>query len=155
MNKHLQYLRYILRHKYYVALEGRKLKLSWWRLARHDWQKFTLAEWRPYLDSFYRYPDCQTQPDSVKAAFDRAWLHHQRSGSAHHWQSHILALDSGEIKPLPIPGADRREMLADWRAMGRAFGEDPPAVSWYEKNRDKMILHPDTRAWVEKELGLA
>lgn len=151
MSKHGRYFRYILRHKLYVYQEGRKLGLGRIRLLLHDWQKFTPAEWRPYLDTFY---GTKVEKAAAKDAFDRAWLHHQRSGTAHHWQSHVLMLDNGGVKPLPMPDADRREMLADWRAMGRAFGEEPPAVGWYQKNKHKMQLHPDTRTWVEAELGI-
>lgn len=54
-----------------------------------------------------------------------------------------------------MPDAARREMLADWFGAGRAYNEDWTPLEprkWYEKNRDKMILHADTRAWVEAEL---
>jgi len=44
-------------------------------------------------------------------------------------------------------------MLADWRGSGRTFGK-PDTRAWYEANRDKMLLHPETRLWVELELGI-
>ena len=47
----------------------------------------------------------------------------------------------------------RREMLADWRGAGKALGT-PDTAAWYTANRENMILHEDTRAWIEKELGL-
>jgi hypothetical protein len=57
-----------------------------------------------------------------------------------------------------MPDRYRREMLADWRGAGRAYGRqpeknnDPDAAAWYLENRAKIILHPDTRAWLEDEL---
>lgn len=159
MRRHLEYLKYIARHKLLVYREGRRLKLGVARCLLHDWQKLTPAEFGPYLDAFYgddpkpktsmALAAWEMREGSRRAAFDRAWLHHQRAGSAHHWQSHVLLTDDGGEKPLPMPDADRREMLADWRAMGRMFGEEPPAVGWYLKNREKMRLHPETREWVE------
>lgn len=54
----------------------------------------------------------------------------------------------------PMPDADRREMLADWRGAGRAVGK-PDTAAWYLANRDKMILHPNTRAWIEQQLEVS
>lgn len=54
--------------------------------------------------------------------------------------------------PDPMPDVYRREMLADWRGAGRALGF-PDTTGWYEKNRDKMMLHPKTRAWIESQLS--
>ena len=35
------------------------------------------------------------------------------------------------------------EMILDWEAMSRHFGGNP--LNWYEKNRETIILHPDTK----------
>lgn len=56
-------------------------------------------------------------------------------------------------KALPMPDRYRREMLADWRGAGRAYGNADTA-GWYMKNRQGIILHPETREWVERELGI-
>lgn len=56
----------------------------------------------------------------------------------------------------PMPNLARREMLADWFGAGRAYNPNWTPLEprkWYEKNKDKMILHPETRAWVENELS--
>ena len=56
---------------------------------------------------------------------------------------------------LPMPDAARREMLADWFGAGRAYVKDwtpLEPMKWYQANKDKMQLHPETRAWVESEL---
>lgn len=147
-----RYLAYIFLHKLYVYQEGRKLGLGRLRMLLHDWQKLTPAEFAPYCATFY---GTEQERKFFAPLFDKAWLHHQRSGSAHHWQSHLLQRDDGSLEALDMPLDDRREMVADWRGMGRMFGEDPPAVGWYEKNKDKMILHPNTRHWVENKLGVA
>jgi Family of unknown function (DUF5662) len=151
VNKHLTYAKYILRHKYFVFVEGWRLHVHLHRLILHDWQKMTPAEWSAYVRTFYGTAD---EKQAAKMDFDKAWLHHQRSGSAHHWQSHILRLDDGGETPLPMPEQDKREMLADWRAMGRQFNEVPPAKGWYLKNRHKIELHPHTRMWIEQQLDV-
>lgn len=61
----------------------------------------------------------------------------------------------GTIEADPMSNSARCEMLADWFGAGRAYNADWTPLEprkWYEKNKDKMILHPDTRAWVEAEL---
>ena len=57
--------------------------------------------------------------------------------------------------PDPMTDLARREMLADWFGAGRAYNSDWTPLEprkWYEKEKDKMILHPETRAGVEAEL---
>ncbi len=151
MNKHLKYLKYVLRHKLFVYQEGRKLGVSRIQLLLHDWQKFTPAEWFPYVDTFYGNGARGEHGTETSLAFDYAWLHHQKLGGKHHHQYWLMYYDEGKIEPLPMPDRYRREMLADWRGAGRAQGNSDTR-GWYEKNRNKMRLHPDTRTWVEQQL---
>lgn len=53
--------------------------------------------------------------------------------------------------PDPMPETHLREMLADWFGAGRALGK-LQAWDWYEKSKENMILHPDTRSQVETAL---
>lgn len=56
MQAHLQYMKYVLRHKWFVLLEGLKIGpgrwyrwLYWaWILIWHDWDKFMPDEWFAY-----------------------------------------------------------------------------------------------------------
>jgi hypothetical protein len=143
---HWKYLKAVLRHKWFVFLAGRGT-VSLWQLVKHDWSKFIPAEWTPYARSFY---GPQPRTVATRQAFDRAWLHHQHA-NPHHWQAWVLREDSGVTKVLPMPEKYRREMLADWRGAGRAYGNNDTA-GWYEKNAARIMLHPETRALVEAEL---
>lgn len=201
MRAHLRYLRYVVRHKWFVFLEGRKLGLGSGQLIKHDWSKFLPSEWFPYVHFFYGKPG-----DSVTSAFDFAWLLHQKR-NPHHWQWWCLpeddpqrgwtvqahqpefgpywlayqnlplarfetergedtseavyrlvaiaerALAGAAPKLLPMPDRYRREMLADWRGAGRAQG-NPNTARWYLSHRDGILLHPETRRWVEEQLDL-
>ena len=155
---HLKYLRYVLRHKWFVLIEGRKLGLGWWRLIVHDWSKFSSAEFGPYARFFYGdEPSSKTGGPMRKATpeFAAAWKHHWQN-NPHHWEywaesnfkgksfSHLIA---------PMPDVFRREMLADWRAAGRAITGTDNTVGWYAIQRDKIVLHPETREWIESQLG--
>lgn len=92
-------------------------------------------------------------PNAVSDAFDRAWLHHQKVGGKHHWQYWILPLDDGGFRALEMPDRYRREMVADWRGAGKAITGTDDVLPWYAANRDRMILHDNTRAWVEGTIG--
>ena len=51
MNKHLKYMWYVIRHKYYVLIECFKVGL-YWRGIMHDWSKFLPSELIPYANFF-------------------------------------------------------------------------------------------------------
>lgn len=50
--KHLKYLSYILRHKWYVFVECCKRGI-YWRGFMHDMSKFLPSQWFPYVNYFY------------------------------------------------------------------------------------------------------
>ena len=163
---HWKYLKSQLRHKWFVFVECCKLGIPWLGVI-HDLSKFSWAEWRGYARYFYgNYPNRETMDawgrsyytgptkQSVEHDFDVAWLHHQHRNK-HHFQRWLLTLDSarsdGKLFPLPMPDKYRREMLADWRGAGRAYGNSDTA-GWYNKNKGQMQLHPLTREWIEEQL---
>lgn len=146
-----KYLMYVLKHKWYVWLACLRLGdpfLILWRGIIHDWQKFTPAEWRPYVLSFYGPWGYKNRPDWLVDAFDQAWLHHQHHGP-HHWQHWILRKDDGDIKALSMPRRYVLEMVADWHGAGRAINGKADLHDWYVANREKIVLHPNTREMVE------
>lgn len=146
---HLRYGSYVARHKWFVLRAGLRTKAPIWRLLIHDWSKLLPCEWTPYVRSFY---GSQPRTDEVKAAFDRAWLHHQHANK-HHWQHWVLREDSGATKVLEMPERFAREMVADWMGAGRAITGKWEVESWYAKNRDKILLADGTRALVDSLTG--
>ncbi len=44
------------------------------------------------------------------------------------------------------------EMMCDWRAMSRKFGDT--AGDYFSKNQHKMVLHPETIQKIEEKLFL-
>lgn len=147
---HLAYLRYLLRHKWFVLVECRRLRVGLWQAIVHDMSKFRPDEWRPYLRTFYdRFGGGQNDPHPD---YDMAWLLHQRR-NPHHWQAWILRMDDGGEKPLAMPEPFVREMVADWVGAGRAITGRRDIAEWYGKNKHKMVLHPNTRALVERLVG--
>ena len=163
MKMHLKYLRYVLRHKWFVFVECCKLGIPW-RGIVHDMSKFRPREWFPYARYFYGTWEKRSErerlhmslgvsvryQEDVKHDFNVAWLHHQKRND-HHWQYWILVWDHGGQEILSMPDKCRREMLADWRGAGRAARE-PDTQGWYLSHRKDIQLHPDTRTWIESQL---
>lgn len=186
MRRHLQYLKYVLRHKWFVFKAGREIGVPLLILIVHDWDKFLPDEWFAYARTFYKPNGEKQYVESVD--FAAAWMKHQHRNK-HHWQywltrlggrpireTNVLVWDRGEAQavverekdggtilelvdcafglfPQPMPDVYRREMLADWRGAGAALGF-PDTKDWYLKNRDTMILHDETRRWIESALGI-
>ncbi len=157
--KHLRYLWYVLRHKWYVFQECARLGIPWAGIV-HDWQKFTPAEWSPYATSFYGPWPYNDRPRWLVVAFDRAWLHHQHHGPHHH-QYWVLREDDGPEHCLEMPERYVKEMVADWYGAGRALGNRPAphdryseVRKWYRANFDKMLLNQKTRRRVEEMIGI-
>src|SRR3990167_8733761 len=112
MRPHWAYLKYVVRHKWFVFLECIKLGVPLWRVILHDWDKFLPDEWFPYV-KFFHGKDAKPEDehdgtgyykptDTGNAAFDFAWLLHQKR-NRHHWQWWVLPEDEGGIKLLPMP----------------------------------------------------
>ncbi|MBU1621842.1 MAG: hypothetical protein KJ604_20490, partial [Gammaproteobacteria bacterium] len=135
----------------------------------HDWSKFLPSEWGPYAEYFYGGPHIKwsevgvygktyhfelcwkTCQEGAKESFNFSWLYHQHR-NPHHWQYWVLREDDGNTFALPMPLKYRLELLADWHGAGIAITGKRNTREWYEKNKDKMLLHPETRAWIEATL---
>lgn len=144
MGAFLKYVSYIVRHKWFVFVECCRLGV-FWRGLIHDLSKLRPDEWLPYQRYFYGENLVGTLDE-----FNRAWLLHQHR-NPHHWQYWILREDDGGTFAMEMPDAYRREMLADWCGAGRALGK-PDTRAWYLANRDRIVLHANTRTWVEGQL---
>lgn len=166
--QYLKYLHYVLRHKWFVFVAGLKTKAPLWNLIIHDWSKFLPDEFIPYAQYFYNkekqategldaiglYGLAELAPYGfyIKDKFNFAWLYHQRRNK-HHWQYWYLKQDNDPDFPLPMPDKYMREMVADWAGAGRAITGAWSVCEWYEKNKVKIQLYPDTRVAVEKLLN--
>ncbi len=189
MRRHIAYLSYVLRHKFYVFQECLKLGVPLWIAIFHDWDKFLPDEWIPYARTFYNSDGSKKQNEET-IEFALAWKQHQHRNK-HHWQywcnvdnlplncTMVMIWDRGQaqgfvgvwgdernqstrlelhdvpderINCSPIPELYMREMLADWRGAGRAITGKDNTPKWYAANRNKMKLHPDTKAWIDQQL---
>jgi hypothetical protein len=147
---YLRYLWYVLRHKWYVLVECWKRGL-YWRGIMHDMSKFRPDEFIPYARYFYGK---KSKPIETIKAFHMARLLH-RHRNPHHWQYWVSPIGYDGQSAMEMPQAYRVEMVCDWRGAGKATKGYDNTFSWYYECRDSMVLHPDTRAIVEIEIGFS
>ena len=144
------YLKYVLRHKWYVYIAGRMIGVPLWQRVMHDCSKFRISEWRVYSHTFFAADGSEQHMKTVE--FDFAWLKHQHRNK-HHWQYWVLVSDHGVSKALEMPRRYVLEMVADWIGAGRAITGKWEHHCWYEENKNCMNLHPKTRKLVEDILN--
>ena len=118
-------------------------------VENHDRSKWGVAEYNAYDAYFYGEKDGD--------AFNRAWLHHIHH-NPHHWQHWLLMNDDGKYRDpdkviaLEMPKICALEMVADWWSFSWRVGDLTTVFGWYEDHKDSMILHPNTREYVEAVL---
>lgn len=155
----VEYFWYLFKHKWWVGYfciqEG-----MYWRALKHDWTKFYWTEFVPYIRHFHVNPpplniyktSYHKSLDNQDKEFNRAYRLHVRRNS-HHWEYY---LDINGV-PEPMDLLDAKEMLCDWRGAARTKG-NPWSIEgtrvWYNQYKHKIILHPDTRIFIEQFLGI-
>lgn len=159
MKSYLEYFWYVLKHKWFVFLECIKIGLIW-RGIKHDCDKFLPSEFFPYAKFFYgtNKQDPRDKTGYYKpyntgdSDFNYALLKHLRKND-HHWEYYVLCQGEDGIITFEMPSKQIKEMICDWKGANRAQKKSG-IVPWYLANKDKLILHPDTRKIIEIYLGI-
>ena len=155
MKKYWEYFKYVMEHKRNVFLVCRKQKGMFWHGVFHDLSKFHPKEFKAYAWKFYGGEQasrallkqtgmeklCISKED-VEEEFQKAWTHHY-THNKHHW-NYWIGRD--------MPEKFIRQMICDWKAMSRKFGDT--AQAFYIKNYNKMDLTWQTRMDIEWELDI-
>jgi hypothetical protein len=136
-----------LAHKWFVLVAGLRIGVPLWRLVIHDWTKFTPIEARGYAYKFFGGRGAERD---WHEAWQLHWTH-----NPHHWERWQGAV--GE-EPSEMPDVFVREMVADWLAASRAYGGAWPqnlaGWRWWQDNKERIVLHPKTKAKVIQYLIL-
>ena len=102
--KHLQYLSYVVRHKWHVGLACWSRGL-YWRGLVHDLSKFWPDEFFPYCNHFHGRSGIKEGRDKTgyykpsdtgDPEFDAAWVRHSKR-NPHHWQYWAVPEDGGNL----------------------------------------------------------
>lgn len=145
----IKYFFKIWQHKYYVFVAGMYMKVSLFRLIKHDFSKFLPSEFVGYYEKFY-------SKSKNGKKFPMSWrLHYSRND--HHWEYWLIIkglTNSGEIEveasEMPEPAV--REMVADWLGASRSYEGEWPQIDswkWYKENKDRIIVHPNTQNLID------
>lgn len=137
MIKYLKYIRYLAVHKWFVFVYMLRRGYLWLGII-HDWSKILPSEIIDYTNHFYT-------AEKTETAFQRAWNLHKKRNK-HHWQYWV----DKDGTPTETPKKYVIEMVCDWDACGRAKPDGIGTKAWYEKFKDKMVLHPNTKRLLEE-----
>ena len=134
----LDYLRSLLRHKYFVFRAGYGFA-STWRLIKHDASKFLPSEFFPYA---YYFHGEKFGLDRNKPAFSTAWsLHKQRND--HHWEYWAEFDETGHFVIDTMPDEVMREMVSDWFGASKAYTgywpKDFTSWTWMRDEGRKVV----------------
>ena len=116
----------------------------------HDRSKNDIEEYYAYDQYFYG----GKRTKEIKENFNIAWLHHIHN-NPHHWQHWVLVNDDPEEGTIAIRMPYRYvvEMICDWWAFSWSKDNLYEIFDWYDKHKEYMILHEDTRELVEEILN--
>lgn len=114
-------------------------------IIEHDASKHSKEEFEPYRKQFFPVND--KEKEGNKESFDMAWEHHYKN-NPHHWNYWV---DEETNIPKEMDDENIVHMLCDWMGMGMQFNNT--AAEYYEKNKDKINLAPNTRIKVESYLA--
>jgi hypothetical protein len=137
----IRYACFVLKHKWYVLVFGRKVGgIPLRQLLIHDMSKFSRAEFPAYRRRSFE------GLSSKSPEFQKAWRHHWLC-NPHHWEYWANHAD-GWLRPMPEVYV--REMVADWQAAnktyGSTYGKAVPIDEWFAKEYPRMDLHWQTVA---------
>ena len=116
------------------------------QINQHDFSKWCDAEYTAYDKYFYGEKTAK-----VKEDFDLAWLHHQHA-NPHHWQHWVLVNDDDGSRALEMPKETAVEMICDWMSFSIKVNKLDEVLKWYDAHTKTIILHKETKKFVEKIL---
>lgn len=116
------------------------------QINQHDMSKWCDAEYMAYDKYFYGEKTAK-----VKEDFDLAWLHHQHE-NPHHWQHWVLVNDDDGSRALEMPKETAIEMICDWMSFSIKVNKLNEVLEWYDNHKKTMILHKETKKFVENIL---
>ena len=146
-----QHFKTITHHRILVMRGCFRVGLYWQGLT-HDLSKYSPTEFftgaRYYQGN--RSPNAAEREDK---GFSEAWMHHKGRNRHHYEYWTDMSLETKNYESVPMPRKYLAEMVMDRLAacktyQGSAY-TDASALIYFEKSREKALMHPQTR----QELG--
>lgn len=115
-------------------------------LQKHDASKRVQDEYPAY--AAYHFSKTKVTAE-VEAAYRKAKLHHFHN-NPHHWNHWVYVDDNNNFTAVEIPKVYVVEMILDWWSFSWRSGDLREIRRWYRDNKNKIVLHPNTRVLVEE-----
>jgi len=148
INKHK---RLVMKHCFKCGL----YKQAWLHdLSKYSWTEFSVGA------KYYQGDRSPNNAEREDKGYTSAWLHHKGRNKHHleYWIDYNLdKSQSGVLAGGPMPTKYVVEMFCDRMAASKNYNPetytDRAPLDYYMKGRDKYLLHPDTKALLEKLLN--
>lgn len=146
-----QHFKTITHHRFLVMLGCFRVGLYWQGLT-HDLSKYSPVEfWNGAR--YYQGTRSPNAAEREEKGFSEAWMHHKGRNRHHYEYWTDMNIRTRCYEPVPMPRKYLVEMVMDRRAaclvyQGKAY-TDGSALAYFEKSREKSLMHPQTR----QELG--
>ena len=148
--KFFQHLKTISHHKWLVLKGCFQVGLYWQGLT-HDLSKYSPTEFLVGA----RYWQGTRSPNAAERdekGYSEAWMHHKGRNRHHYEYWTDMSPVTRNYDPIPMPRKYLVEMVMDRIAacmtyQGKAY-TDGSAFAYFEKSRDRQLMHPQT----EREL---
>ena len=140
------HLKTVCRHRHLVRKYCFRLGLYWQGLT-HDLSKYSLTEFRAGAKYYQgnRSPNAAEREDK---GYSEAWMHHKGRNRHHYEYWTDMNRQTRNYESIPMPRKYLVEMVMDRRAacmtyQGKDYRDDS-ALTYFEKSREKELMHPDT-----------
>lgn len=149
------HFRTITEHKWVVLKECFKAGLYKQGLV-HDLSKYVPEEFRTGIYFFQGHRSPNAAEKEIRG-YSKAWLHH-KGRNKHHYEYWIdMAQDKSQgLQGMKMPVKYVIEMFLDRVAASKIYNKDryrdSHPLNYYKKNRQYIIMHPDTRRLLERLL---
>lgn len=154
----LGHLKTIIGHKRLVRRHCFKVGL-YWQGIKHDWSKYSPTE---FIAGARYYQDGKRSPNfgqKEAEGYSAAWLHHKGRNKHHfeYWIDYPIHPDEG-LQGMPMPVKYVVEMFCDRVAASKNYNKDTYSdshpLAYYERGKNHYVMHPETRALLEKLLHM-
>ena len=148
------HFRTITRHKWLVLKHCFRVGLYWQGLT-HDLSKYSPVEFWTGA-RYYQGNRSPNEVERLEKGYSAAWLHH-KGRNKHHLEYWIdYGTEKAGLTGMKIPLRYICEMVCDRVAASQVYlGDkytDASAWEYYQRSRDHYLMHPESRAMLEKLL---
>ena len=162
--KWIQYLRNAKKH-FQTVQHHRKLVREgcfragmYWQGLTHDLSKYTIPEFKIGIQ-YYLDGQSPHNGERQKYGYSTAWLHHKGRNKHHpeYWMDYEYFGDR-HVTGMRMPTKYVVEMFVDRVSASKNYRgksyQDSDALAYYQKRKDVMVIHKDSREILERLLHM-